>query len=724
MAVKFDIRKFFVNHCEKLVAGIIAVLTLWSLAQASWRHAEERPEELIINADNVQDDIERNVNWPESERERFVIDRSISKLAGELGKRDDLDIEKFAMRNPWLEPLNPLQEKRQNVPVLPPESPEISGFTVALAFPVDEEEGNAEGSEKNEDDTEGDEELSEEEQRILDEFGGGAGGAARAGQPAALQMRGLFGFGDRDAREEEEKESRRSRGNGIARGDRRDRDNEVADDVRTTGARKVEWRAGVSVRMVVNLRKQRIAIAKALHLDGSDIAGVQRYLDYKEIHIERQEYSHGKWSEWERVRLGDLVEVLDETLGSDVDIVNPAVTRSVITMPLPRRAAGNWIPGQASHSRLENFELDPDERDMINRIVAITAQKAAEVAEEEESLTPDRGGFGSHIKDEVDLRLTARRGFRNEEELNNSIRKIVQESFGEDNGQFTERQKEIFDQQISQLSNDELDGTDRLLLVRFMDFTADRGMTYRYRVRLEMFNPNFGQLVDTLESPEIASKQSLVSDWSEVTEPVTVPMRYRNYARSVKRSPSELKSMRVDVGVYYEGDGILPVIGSAEVDMGLPIGGKTTTERVDLEKTVLEKGDVRISTDEILCGMASNPRLVASEHSDFEDELINLPRGTVPAPDVVCVIDQNGDMVLRDVDRKSRAFSSEENLVSRILSNYESWRGGGNVGAFGLDDDDDRERGGRRGRRERDLGMSEGNVLSTNSGSRRGRRGR
>ncbi len=717
MAVKFDLKSFFVNHCEKVVAGFVAVIALWGFAQASWQHATERPEQLIANADGVQDAINSNSIWPDSEREKFVIDRSISQLAGELGKRDELDIEKFAMRNAWAEPLNPMREKRQNVVVVPPESPEIAAFTVALAFPVDESELDSTGTEEDEDDDKEDE-LTDAERKILEEFGGDSTDGASntgTGQPAALGMKGLFSFGDRDEDEETEKSERRNR---------------VANDVQTTGAREVEWRAGVSVRMVVNLRKQRREIAKALRLSVSE---AETYLDYKEIHIERQEYRHGEWSEWDRVLLNDLVEVLDETLGSDVDIVNPTVTRSVITMPLPRRAAGSWRPGLASHNRLENFELDPDERDMINRIVAITAQQAAEAAEKEENLGPKRGGFGSHIRDEVDLRSTARRNFRNEEELNDSIRKFVQESIGEDGGKFTERQKEIFDEQISQLSNEKLDGTDRLLLVRFMDFTGERGVTYRYRVRLELFNPLFGALVDTLESPEIANKQSLVSDWSHVTESVTVPMRYRNHMRTVRYSPADLRSMRVDVGVYYEDDGILPVMGSAAVEVGMPVGGKTSTERVDLEKMILEKGEVKLSTDEILCGIVSNPHLVSSQHADIEDELKQLPRGVRPVADVICLVDQNGDLVLRDVDKNSNTLAAEEKRVEQITKNYESWRNGANVAAFGFGGEDPEDGGGRRSRR-RGLGMNEGNVLSTASGSRardreatgsrRGRRGR
>lgn len=708
MAVKLDIKSFFVNHCEKVVGVIVAVVVLWGFARASWQHTKERPEALIGNADKVEDTIRSKVEWPEDERRKFMIDRSITELAGELGKRDSLEIEKFAMRNAWLEPLNPLREKRQDVAVLAPESPEITAFTVALAFPVVEDEINA-GSE--DDSEEEDDELSDEDRQILEEFGGnspGGEGGTTTGLPAAVAVGNLFGgFGSRREREEEEARELSQQ-------------NQVANDIQTSGAREVEWRAGVSVRMLVNLRKQRREIAKALHLNGSDIARVQQYLDYKEIHIERQEYRYGEWSEWERVLLSDLVEVLDETLGSDVDIVNPSVTRSVITMPLPRRAAGSWLPSQASHNRLENFELDPDERDIINRIVAVTAQQAAEAAAKEESLTPQRGGFGSHIKDQADLRLTARRNFRSEEELNDSIRKIVQESIGEDDGQFSERQKEIFEEQISRLSNETLDGTDRLLLVRFMDFTAERGVTYRYRVRLEMFNPNFGALVDTLETPETASKQSIVSDWSDVTDEVTVPMRYRNYVRNVKRSPADLKSMRVDVGVYYEDDGILPVMGSAEVEVGMPIGGKASPERVDLEKMILEKGEVDLVTDEILCGVVSNPNLTASVHSEFEQELRQVRRGSRLVPDVVCLVDQNGDMVLRNVEKNSSAFASETNRVEQIIKFYDSWRAGAQALAFGNDDDD----GKGKGKRSRGLGMNEGNVLSTASGSRgRSRRG-
>ncbi len=82
MAVKFDLKSFFVNHCEKVVGAIIAVLALWGFAQASCQHTKERPEGLIANADRVEDQINSRTEWPEDEHKKFVISRSISKLAG------------------------------------------------------------------------------------------------------------------------------------------------------------------------------------------------------------------------------------------------------------------------------------------------------------------------------------------------------------------------------------------------------------------------------------------------------------------------------------------------------------------------------------------------------------------------------------------------------------------------------------------------------------------
>ena len=380
-------------------------------------------------------------------------------------------------------------------------------------------------------------------------------------------------------------------------------------------------------------------------------------------------------------------------------------------MPLPRRAAASWLPGEVSHSRLEDFELDADERDMLNRIVASIYQEALEAEREQKATIRRKEGFGAYIEDASELRQAARSKHESDEELKNSIRKIVEDTFDQEQG-FTEEQKRIFDDVLAQLSNAEITAADRLLLVRFIDFTAERGVTYRYRVRLEMFNPNYQQPPDLLEDPEQAEQETIVSPWSEPTPPATVPVRYRNHLKEVAGKSDGIQPLRVKTAIFYQDDGILPVVGTIDVEVGMPIGGVRKIERVDLEKTIVETGDVVFETDELLGGVIVRPdfdRTTLPE--EFAQDVQQLRRSERVIPDLACVIDFQGDVQLREVSSTSPDLKNDEELAAWILRNYEDWKRDAKKAVGSAE----------TGRGSRATGMNYGNVLTRTSRGRRQR---
>ena len=173
-----------------------------------------------------------------------------------------------------------------------------------------------------------------------------------------------------------------------------------AADLLPTSSREVEWRAGVSVRLIVDMRKQRQEITKALHVKGVYETG--QFIDYQQMHVERQELRNGVWGdEWDKVEIDDLGEILEESLGIDVDPVSPAVTRAEITMPLPRRGTGQWLESEVSHTRVHEFTLTAEERDMMNKMNGIIAQRAteAEARERERPVRKERKGFDQYTAD-------------------------------------------------------------------------------------------------------------------------------------------------------------------------------------------------------------------------------------------------------------------------------------------------------------------------------------
>lgn len=71
-------------------------------------------------------------------------------------------------------------------------------------------------------------------------------------------------------------------------------------------------------------------------------------------------------------------------------------------------------------------------------------------------------------------------------------------------------------------------------LFRFVDRSVVPGKRYRYRVRLMLINPNYGQEPRLLERVELGADRYITTDWSKPTDVVLVPRDDRLLVRSVK----------------------------------------------------------------------------------------------------------------------------------------------------------------------------------------------
>jgi hypothetical protein len=257
--------------------------------------------------------------------------------------------------------------------------------------------------------------------------------------------------------------------------------------------RKVRYYSGVSVRMIFPLLEQIRSVSQSLHLPQND-PQVARAVDFVGFQIERKKAVQGvdPWSgEWESLSTDEIGEILEKSLAFDFDVVNPGVTRSELTMPLPRLAAGKWQAKDASHKQLENFKLDEEEQKLVDRYQA----KLLEEAEKRKKMLPDqtqKGGFTRFMLNGTDLNNVV-----------NDTSNLMDEMSSEMSQNKDPGQKSRYDnkEELKKLITSAMTAG-RVLLVRFMDFTCDRGNTYIYRVRLEMKNPNFRYPIDELEQPD------------------------------------------------------------------------------------------------------------------------------------------------------------------------------------------------------------------------------
>lgn len=442
--------------------------------------------------------------------------------------------------------------------------------------------------------------------------------------------------------------------------------------------KKVRSHAGVSVRYIFDMYKQAQQLAEALNLPGD---AARRYIDFVNLQIERQRSIPGAdpWAgEWEPVSLDTIGEILETSLAFDIDIVNPSVIRTEITMPLPRRAAGRWTPADASHKLLEDFQLSEPEQQIINRL----NEKLREEAEKRKAqLPPEQArseGFRRFSFDNNDLF----NGLSNSGFSGNESSGMLDDLYSEMNNNGDNASRDPKDEKKSreefekQLRNSMVAG--RLLLVRFMDFTCDRGAAYRYRVRLEMRNPNFSRPIDELVDPETASQKTVFSEWSEPTEPVYVPNGYRYYADKVESRP------RADeyaaLSMYYEHETAgTPIMATVRVPAGTRIGGKQAVDVVDLGKNSLEITEVDLKSQDYLASVTEAPKIVKSDFPELK-ELFDSLGAARAVGDRLTVVDSSGAIVSRFVGdsisngNKDVSKADDLRLTSFVLKNYEYLR--------------------------------------------------
>jgi hypothetical protein len=695
---KFDFKTMFMNHGEKVVAGVFGMLGFLALGSASWSTDGRSPSEIEDLVSKGKTTIEQNL-WPEEDKIHFDDIPDVVALA-KLINKSDIDRSKFVVKE-FRNDIRPLREKRSSVVVLPPEDPRAVAIVFPLAKPpeeLDEELEDGEEADGSGADDGSEKELSEEEataEMLAKKFGlrdgagaggqegllggigelsggqfsGGGRGGQYAGGPGGPggSGSGLGGPGGAGMSEMMEQMSGYE-GGGYEGGN--DLEGMFGSEMMTV-QKNIRVAAGVSTTLVVDLQKQRNVIRDALHLTGG-FQEVQQHIQFIDLLVERRQRQNGSapWgAEWEPVSSEDLGEILKESLGIDRDIVSPAVTRNTITMPLPRRAAGFWLPEEASHPRVEDFELSPEEKVLIDKWNAM-ATKRMEEEQADQPVVVDQKGFSAFVQSATDMSQMSMMssgygsGYESGGEDSYEDEYMDFESQMGEGASLTDEQRELLDATRATADN-------RLLLVRFMDFTVERGNAYQYRVRVEMKNPNYDHPIDELEDPALGVEPTLVSDWSKPTPPVFVPLGHHTYLTdiSARRGDHETVGMTVYTDTTETG---LPVMGDIKVLMGLPVSGQQRLDVVDLTTNQLESREITLATDELLSAADAVGRLSTSDHPDLKS--IMGARGTKPIPDQICVLDSNGSLILRAVGDSGNQKKMDQMEAAFVLEQYDSWR--------------------------------------------------
>ncbi|MFM7925068.1 MAG: hypothetical protein ACKPJJ_32980, partial [Planctomycetaceae bacterium] len=343
--------------------------------------------------------------------------------------------------------------------------------------------------------------------------------------------------------------------------------------------------------------------------------------------------------------LDSVAEILKSSLAFDMEIVAQSVTRAEITMPLPRRATGRWTPQDASHKLLEDFQLSEEEQEIINAYNEKLRQEADKLKAQ---LPPDQApseGFRQYAFDSNDLMGGLNNaGFNGGDgmmgDLYSSMRGNGNDPKGNGGNADDEKSKQEFEKQLRKAM-----AGGRLLLVRFMDFTCDRGAAYRYRVRLEMRNPHFNRPIDELVDPETANQKTVFSEWTEPTAPIYVPAGYRYYPEKVDSRPRAPEMASLSMYYEHETSGT-PTMSNMKIPVGVRIGGKQQIDIVDLCENTLSVKDVEVKSSDYLASVTEAPRINRADFPELKEVFEELG-GARLLGDRLTVVDSNGAIVTR-----------------------------------------------------------------------------
>ena len=396
----FDFKALLLNHGEKFGAALIVLLGLTGLATASWSPSKKQPDDLKAVAEQTRSAWQSNV-FTEEKRAAFDDTPDVLALAERMQSETE-DQERFSTREHWDAPIHLARERRGAVNVLAPTDPEANAIAIVMAEKPDAEEEDAEETDATKTDKKTEPEVGEDVKKLFGVAGGGlagpgggisgasglGGSGAAGGYPGGLGglggaagpggLGGGKGYGapgDAEGMSGDMAGEMSSGGMGGALGGAIGGmmggmmsgygasgygESGLGGMMSTAAERKVRYHSGVSVRMIFPLLEQIRSVSESLHLPQAD-PQVARAIEFVGFQIERKKEVPGTepWSgEWESISTDEIGEILSKSLAFDLDVVNPSVTRSELTMPLLRLAAGKWTTADASHRKLDDFKLD------------------------------------------------------------------------------------------------------------------------------------------------------------------------------------------------------------------------------------------------------------------------------------------------------------------------------------------------------------------------------
>lgn len=667
------LKQLAINHGEKLVVGIIGLVVLAILATTSWSGYQRKPEEIVTKVDQSRQQIDSS-KWPDEERSKLP---PVSFLEKARQVMQPMQLGSFAYTTKMQWPLYRPQELAKEPELLPVEQLIATAGDVPLAMRTtpSESESSATGTEVASTETK----PADDQENLRFKLrqggtgfegsfvpGGGAaspfgqhgmsggqssGGAAGAGGQHAVLPGGEHGM-DGAGMEGD------MYGMGMG-----------TPNVKASGKRYI------AVRGVFPVEQQLRRFQKALNLQSWTEA--RQLLELIDFTLERQMAVPGAdpWSgDWQTVDIENALEVLRETAGQDPDKFDLAMFDPVITMPLPQLVFGYWDE-EASHPKIKDAQLTPEQ---IAKEMAAYQTLIEERQKLAGTLPPKpvtKKGFSGFTHDVRSY---------GEELMGSEYAPEVQQHmaeayYGYGSGEMAGGAMPM--QQGAGLPRElqEKLMPGKYMLFRYFDFDVEPGRAYRYRVRLELRNPNFNRPIEQVVDPAIVEGETRETPWSNISTPVMVPRDVHVFLADVARDPmrdieraaaqedrSKIETRKKAIAdfrmIQYD-----PEVGTMLDDVirmdsfGAKVGGKKDSMHLDFATRKFEKESVTFSSRDVLLDAFDGPQISAANHPDLQ---LDNAKAKSLVPDEVLVVDQFGHLKELDPLSKQKELKAAEQRVN------------------------------------------------------------
>ncbi|MBI5757369.1 MAG: hypothetical protein HZA46_02480 [Planctomycetales bacterium] len=462
----------------------------------------------------------------------------------------------------------------------------------------------------------------------------------------------------------------------------------------------------VAVRGVFPYEKQLKKLADALHLD-FDHQAVD-YLEFADFVIERQRAIAGPnpWDDakWEPLLLESAMEVLMQSDGLALDVLDADYTSQIFTMPLPSLVEMEWRPSLANHPLLKKFQLEVE--DQLAR--AKVDEAVLEKFKEDGNKIKTRGG--GFAKAQLDMRgirqsvlqpsrgsgmgampgmggmgampgMSGMSGRSGMSGMPNPMNMASPSGMPNPMANQGPASGHGGTQAAADLMNRmgdpggavgqrlQLNVMPRYLLFRYLDFDVEPGEAYRYRVQLVIRNPNFEREVELVEKPSIVEGETRFTEWSQPSPPVAIDTDVQYFlSQVVKKTVRARNEVEWNIFQWAQKEGTF-LNEKLKVTLGQFIGGKAETLVLNPAAPSFKKQkDVPFHSDDLLVDSygSAGVNLVPADHPDLNFNVkATAKSATLNIPDQAIVVNRFGELIAFDASSSKPAELAVSGRVKR-----------------------------------------------------------